>query len=464
MTYFLAIATTNLISPALARKDWKQLRRSTSHFMGLALVFGSLVTTICFTMGRNIIQGIVGATTSPQHHQIIQFATQYAWIRAMVAPFAVVDFCAQSFCLACLDTKTPALAVAVASLVNIVGDLVLSPNFGIQGAAIATVLATVSSCAILVRQVRRKTNEWKILQENEEYFGTTSTQSEPSPHDAVGNPPTRPTTRVVNGAIEFLDPPNDNAGKEETSSNEKMKKQAKTILSKAMVNRPVSTDIPFFSLPDRQSLVDLLGLAGPIFFIMMLKIACYSLMTVQATRFGIIPLAAHNIMMRFFFFFACFGDSLSQASQTFFPQTTLKTQLLKRLLYLSAGVGLTISLGSHFILTRLGGYLIKETAILQTMATYAPYMASALFVHPLIMLMEGTILARRDLMVLMGMYVGTTAVHGGWVLNGATNLAGLWQAFLGFQSLRLIQFTGRVLWKTRRSRTVHSGDAMHNYL
>jgi Na+-driven multidrug efflux pump len=459
MTYFLAIATTNLISPALAKKQWKQLRKSTSHFMGLAMVCGSLVTTICLTMGRRIITNIVvgssstTAAMSTQQLQIIHLATQYASIRAMVAPFAVVDFCAQSFCLACLDTTTPAVAVAVASMVNIVGDWILIPYYGIQGAAMATAMATVSSCAILVRQVRRKTKEWKQYQEQDEYIkdGTFKLST-----------PTIPTTRVVDGAIEFLDPTpsiQDKDKQQETAANKN--RRLNTPVKKARVNGALSltTDIPFCSLPDRKSFLALVSLAGPIFIIMMLKIACYSIMTIQATRFGIIPLAAHNIMMRFFFFFACFGDSISQAIQTFFPQTTtplLKTKLLKRLFVLSISVGLIISQTSHFILTRLGKYLVQDVGILETLATYAPYMASALFLHPLIMLMEGTILARRDLMILMGMYVFTVVVHCGWVLNGAltTNLAGLWQAFLGFQCLRLVQFTSRVVlwwWKTTRT-------------
>lgn len=472
LTYFLAIATTNVISPAFAKRQWKALRQSTSHFMGLAMIFGSLVTAFCLTMGKRIITEIVvgppttavggimtAAVASPQQLQIIQLATQYAWIRAMVAPFAVVDFCAQSFCLACLDTTTPAIAVGVASIVNIVGDWFLAPHYGIQGAALATALATVSSCLILVRQVRRRTNEWKKLQEKEEESLPTTKVSTTTAAATTGSPPSTPKTRIVNGAIEFTD--QYTSAQDQIDSEQQQQSQRrvkKTWFGKKSVS---STDIPFSSLPDRKSFLELVGLAGPIFIIMMLKVACYSIMTVQATRFGITPLAAHNIMMRFFFFFACFGDSISQATQTFFPQTInplLKTKLFKRLFLLSLSVGAMISHASHFILTNLGKYLIQDDGILKAMATYAPYMAGALFLHPLVMLMEGTVLARRDLMILVGMYIFTMTVHCGWVLNGVltTNLAGLWRAFLGFQFLRLIQFTSRVVqwwWQTARTTT-----------
>lgn len=450
MTYFLAIATTNLISPALAKKDWKKLRKSTSHFMGLAVIFGSIVAAVCLTGGKQLITSMVGTTQSQQ--VIIPLATQYARIRAAVAPFAVVDFCAQSFCLACLDTKTPAIAVAVASLVNIVGDSILCPLYGIQGAAVATAMATVSSCAILVRQVRRKTKEWKTLQEEEEYIAAALKSKTLSINVTAAS--TSIQTKVVNGAIEFIDSPDDIDLQDNNNTEKDLKASSRNNVTRkstnGAINGAASTNIPFCSLPDRKSLVDLVGLAGPIFLVMMGKIACYSVMTIQATRLGIIPLAAHNIMMRVFFFFACFGDSLSQAAQTFFPQTPLKTKLLKRLLFLSTGVGLIISQASQFILTNLGVYLTKDAAILQTMATYAPYMACSMLLHPFIMLAEGAILARRDLMYLVGMYVSTMALHFGMVLRWTSTFSGLWLVFLGFQSIRLLQFASRVIWKTRR--------------
>jgi Na+-driven multidrug efflux pump len=95
MTYFLAIAATNQLAPALAKKDYKRLRRSTSHLMGLALLFGCLVSAITFGFGRSLITQMVGSSMS-QTAEIIPLATNYAKIRAAVAPLCVVDFVAQS--------------------------------------------------------------------------------------------------------------------------------------------------------------------------------------------------------------------------------------------------------------------------------------------------------------------------------------------------------------------------------
>lgn len=101
MTYFLAIATTNQLEPALVKKDWKKLRESTSHLLGLALLFGAIVSFVTFGFGQQMIAGMVGPFTNSE---IIPLATRYACIRAAVAPFCVVDFVAQSICLATLDS------------------------------------------------------------------------------------------------------------------------------------------------------------------------------------------------------------------------------------------------------------------------------------------------------------------------------------------------------------------------
>lgn len=93
MTYFLAISTTNQLAPKLAAKDWRGLRRSTSHLMGLAILFGVVVSAVTFGIGRQLIAQMVGPDMSPE---IIPLATNYARIRALVSPFCVVGFVAQS--------------------------------------------------------------------------------------------------------------------------------------------------------------------------------------------------------------------------------------------------------------------------------------------------------------------------------------------------------------------------------
>mmetsp|Transcript_969 Transcript_969/g.1447 ORF Transcript_969/g.1447 Transcript_969/m.1447 type:complete len:306 (+) Transcript_969:1163-2080(+) len=49
------------------------------------------------------------------------------------------------------------------------------------------------------------------------------------------------------------------------------------------------------------------------------KIVGYNAMTLRANALGVVPMAAHAILLRIFFFFGTFADSISQAAQTYFP-------------------------------------------------------------------------------------------------------------------------------------------------
>ena len=259
-------------------------------------------------------------------------------------------------------------------------------------------MATVTSCSILLRKVRNTTNKWKAKQA--ELEKATSTTKE-----------------------------------EKTNS--------------------IDRDIPFVSIPDKSSLIDLFKLAGPIFFVMMSKVACYNLMTVRATTFGIIPLASHNIMMRVFFFFASFGDSLSQAAQSFYPQVNKKARgkLIKRLFCIASFIGLSNNELSRRILSSLGRFLTKDPNIIETMATYSPWVGFAVLLHPFIMLLEGTLLAKRDLIFMIGSYAATSLLHFSFVFSPVSStFAGLWRALFGFQLIRLVQFAARVWQQPRATR------------
>jgi Na+-driven multidrug efflux pump len=324
--------------------------------------------------------------------------------------------------LTTLDIATPAIAVAAASIVNIIGDLALSPRYGIQGAAIATALATVTSCCILLRKVRKTTNLWKTKQY--ELEKATSTTEEGT------------TTAATAAEITIT------AAVTSSSQNEGIETETKN-------------DIPFWSIPDKASLIDLFKLAGPIFFAMMVKVACYNVMTIRATNFGIVPLASHNIMMRIFFFFACFGDSLSQAAQSFYPQVDKKVRgkLIKRLFWIASFVGLSNNLCSRQILSRFGRFLTKDSRIIELMATHASWVGFAVLLHPFIMLLEGTVLAKRDLVFMIGSYTITSLLHFGFVFSPvASTFAGLWRALFGFQLIRLVQFAIRVWQQSRATR------------
>ena len=331
-----------------------------------------------------------------------------------------------------LDIATPAIAVAAASIVNIVGDFALSPRYGIQGAAVATALATVTSCSILVRKVRKTTSQWKLKEEELEQT-TTTTTSEVTPTASSG----------VNSSY------SKDTEKESNKNQSKIKNSDNNN-----GNGNGNGNIPFCSIPDKASMIDLFKLAGPIFFVMMSKVACYNVMTIRATNFGIVLLASHNIMMRIFFFFASFGDSLSQAAQSFYPQVdkNLRGKLLKRLFFIASVLGVFNNQMSTLILRKFGRFLAKDSNIIQAMAQHAPWVGYAVLLHPFILLLEGTVLAKRDLIFMIGTYALTNLLHFSFVFSPVSStFLGLWRALFGFQLIRLVQFSLRVWQKSRTS-------------
>jgi hypothetical protein len=81
--------------------------------------------------------------------------------------------------------------------------------------------------------------------------------------------------------------------------------------------------------------------------------------------------------------------------------------------------------------------------ILKLILECAPFLAISLAIHPFIMIMEGTIIAKRDTGYLLLSYGATFATLMA-SLRKATCLKEVWAGFLFFQAIRLIQFGVRV--------------------
>ncbi|CAB9512314.1 Mate efflux family protein [Seminavis robusta] len=434
LTYFLAMATTTEVAKYLALKDYRKLQQVTSQILGVAGVLGLLITATIWGFGYPLLKTMIGTSQSPE---LVGLAARYCWIRASVAPLAIMGFVAETNCLANVDTKTPALAVLSASIINIVGDVALSV-WGMQGAAVATALATVASTTIMLRRVKKRKEMWRQMELGETTNGDAASMMNGNAgiSAVVEGSPTLNVS--VNGALE----------KEYAELEEIVPKSKKT---------KDGEEIPFLSLPDRASFIELLKLSGPMFFVMLGKIACYSAMSIRATDFGVVNLAAHSIMMRVFFFFTCFGDSLSQATQSFLPKALYPKpiakdlrKMLKRFFVFSTCVGLFISQSSSWVLSNLGSYLTNDKLVVTTIAKHTKLLSLSLLLHPFIMLTEGTLTATRDFANMISSYTVTMIMH--FTLLGFTcsSFQDIWKVLFLFQGTRLTLFGARVLSKVVR--------------
>lgn len=427
LTYFLAMATTNQLATASAKNDEKLQVKTTSHALGVASILGLIISAVIFTSGGTLLQYILGSEGAMVNgldltKPVIDFAWDYTKIRGILAPLTIMGMIAQSVSLATLDTRTPALAVLVASIVNVVGDifLVAKVGMGLRGAAIATAAAGAASSLVLIRESKRKVDKW----------------------------------------------------------------QKSDTIEKS----------PFVSLPDPKSFISLVKLAGPIFFVIVGKLVCYSAMTLKASDFGMLSLTTHNIMLRVFFFFCTFGDSFSLAAQSFLPKvlyvnskdkevsttetneleeemkqeiapkenTDVSKTLLKRIFTLASAMALINSNLARQILKRGGSFFTNDSTILTLLGDPGRvfYLMGSVLLHPLIMTMEGSILATRDLGFLVSAYFFTMGTMLSLLKFSTNSFTEVWRALFTFQAIRSITFGARVFQKTRsKKKTRTTGNA-----
>lgn len=76
--------------------------------------------------------------------------------------------------------------------------------------------------------------------------------------------------------------------------------------------------------PSPAKLFSFLAFAGPIFLVLLGKIACYNSMTLAATSSGVVALAAHQVLASVFFFGCKFGECavcLARSVPSLYPHT-----------------------------------------------------------------------------------------------------------------------------------------------
>ena len=121
-------------------------------------------------------------------------------------------------------------------------------------------------------------------------------------------------------------------------------------------------------------------------------------------------------------------------------------------------VGICNYFMSQLTLSKFGRFLAKDSNIIGIMAKYSPWVGYAVLLHPFISLLEGTILAQRDLVFLVGSYLLTSLLHFACIFSPASStFMGLWRALFGFQFIRLVQFATRVWSKSRQRQENYIG-------
>lgn len=202
--------------------------------------------------------------------------------------------------------------------------------------------------------------------------------------------------------------------------------------------------------------------AAPIFFTILGKSVVYNGVSVAVGRLGSLALAAHEVLLRSFFFWTPVGDSVGMTSQVFLPNILAEEKRTgaphvgaKRTLFatglLAGGIAATLA---GLLPSRGGQWFTSNLSVLESLSRLAPFLSASVLLHATALTCEGLLLAQRDLTFLSRSYVLTTiltvtALSSPW---RPTSLAGFWWILTSFQGIRALQFSLRTLLLHRQSR------------
>ncbi|XP_021889320.1 protein DETOXIFICATION 46, chloroplastic [Carica papaya] len=151
---FLSVATSNLVATSLARRDKNEVQHQISIllFVGLVCGLSMLLATRLFGLWA------LTAFTGPKNVDLVPAANEYIQIRGLAWPAVLVGFIAQSASLGMKDSWGPLKALAVATAINGIGDVVLCRflGFGIAGAAWATMVSQVVAAYMMIQSLNKK--------------------------------------------------------------------------------------------------------------------------------------------------------------------------------------------------------------------------------------------------------------------------------------------------------------------
>uniref|UniRef100_A0A0E0CE33 Protein DETOXIFICATION n=1 Tax=Oryza meridionalis TaxID=40149 RepID=A0A0E0CE33_9ORYZ len=151
---FLSIATSNMVATSLAKKDEELAQHQVSMLLFVALTCGIGMFLFTKVFGTQVLTAFTGSG----NYDIISAANTYAQIRGFAWPAVLVGLVAQSASLGMKDSWGPLKALAAASVINGVGDVLLCSvcGYGIAGAAWATMVSQIVAAFMMMRNLNKR--------------------------------------------------------------------------------------------------------------------------------------------------------------------------------------------------------------------------------------------------------------------------------------------------------------------
>lgn len=148
----MSIGSTVVVSKAFGRGDEDEVRRNIRYTFTFSTCFGILVALLAILLSRTLLD-ISGA-----NEEVFPEALLYFRIYLLGLPFTVTYNSGAGALRALGDSRSPFLALAITSVVNIILDLLFTGvmGMGIAGVAIATVISQGISVAFICHRLRMR--------------------------------------------------------------------------------------------------------------------------------------------------------------------------------------------------------------------------------------------------------------------------------------------------------------------
>ena len=148
----LSMGITILVGERIGRREPEDAGRAIGGGICLFACFAVLLTAV-LVGGAEVLARLMHAPEHAFHQTVL-----YIRICGAGSLFIVAYNVLGSIFRGIGDSRTPLLTVAIACVINIFGDLLLVAGFhmGAAGAALATVLSQMASCAFVLLSLRRK--------------------------------------------------------------------------------------------------------------------------------------------------------------------------------------------------------------------------------------------------------------------------------------------------------------------
>lgn len=419
---FLNVATTNLYASALAMGTATTRRRNRSGNYELpgegvvrtaaktSLYSGIGLMLLLLSVARPLIALYIGpeASASPG---LLDAAHDYVNIRALSMPTSLLGGVLQAALLGAKDSVTPLVSIMYSTIVNIAGDYLLVTRYhmGLRGAAIATLLAQWAGTVAMIPAARSK-----LLAKG------SSLGLLPRWPSKTGDATTTTTTTTHRHPTDEIN--------------------SRTFLKFAL----------------------------PVLTLILGKISAFGFMTNAAAGLPGQPitLAAHQIVLSLFFFASPFMEVISQTAQTFLPAYGVRprganhtvwerssNRLVIRLELIGIVVATAIATVIGALLAYVPGIITKDVAVQAATYPLASILAGGILLTAPVAVSEGTLIARKELPYLAGVYFVSTALLPPVlrrIRSGGGAVSQVWICFAVFQLFRSSCFVGRLLLIRRK--------------